>query len=579
MGSPAYNPQALLQTALVDTGTGMILRNQYPFFTGVQNLLNSSYLPVFSAVESGADPTGVRDSAPGIIKAWNAAQASGGGVIWFNPGTYSLLTPIVLAPPSSGGPNPPVTFMGAGRATKFLRGANMPAGQGMFDVTATDVTFSNFLVDGAVTTPQGVVYADVVDPRSVLFTQNSSFWVHSGSSRITWSEIVSTHTGGYSAFVDADTADITDLFFYRYQMENNRPFLFGLTATDCNYGAWPGGVFFSGNGVTSTAMVRRARFLGCSARRVNGTAFWLGHLSGFSSLHEDIQIVDTFCEDIGRDPIQPGGVVGMVIDSMQIRRPGYVTYDDTSQSTPRWLSGQWAVGVDCGVCYGMLINNVHIVSPNGGGMDIDGCQWVTISNFSIRVPLPTDPEYIEDQVGLAGWAGAGTPGGPNAAYGILLAQAYYNVMGEGGHEISAGQIVNCSNGAVKIYGSQNSNIHGLNIYHPAAQSGAPIQLGNLSPVAAGPGNNGISKGNTISGNRIQYAPATALPCVNEVGGEAPYTSAAVNMILGNPVVQPSNAVEFSKDPASGSIGSVTEAIDFSSYTGTLTVTNGFITGS
>lgn len=566
--NPVANPIALFQTPLVDTQAGRIQRNWYPFFTNVQQLLASSYLPVFNAGTFGADPQGQRDSSAPIMAAYAAAVSAGGGTIYIGPGTYTLLSPIVL------NSQVPVTFLGAGIATFLQRGANMPQGMGVWDLQAAqNVTFSSFLMDGATTVPAKIAYSQLApsgyDPMNPLLAANSSFWLHDGCNQIAFNEITVQHTGGYSVVAQAVNQDITNLYFYRLHLLNNRSTCFGLTSAAANFGSWTGGVLFQGNGISSTAMIRHARFLECDANRVTGNAFWQ-HLYGYTSLHEDVQFSQITGLDIGRDLIQPGGVCGMKISGVVSRRGGYIALDDTSEATPAWQSGEWAVAIDCGTCYGLEIDDVIIVSQNGGGIDIDGCERVTLGNFNIRVPLPTDFEYVPDQIGLVGWAGATTPGGPNAAYGILMAQASYNVMGEGGHQIGNGQIVNCSNGAIKIYSSQNNNVSNVNIVHPAANTGAPISIGNS---VAGYHSTGNVIGSTV---RVQYSPATPRPCVFEDGSVQPFVATDINYVLGVVPVDPTgNATAFSKDVNSGSIGSVTAALTSPT---TLDFTDGFLTG-
>lgn len=573
MGSTAIAPgQPLFTTPLINPSSYVSLP-WMPFFTSLQALVGGApYLPVFIPI--GANANGASDDTPTILNAYNQAVAAGGGTVYLGPGTYNILTPIALDG------TVPVTFLGAGRSTKFLRGADMPAGKGVFDLAAaTDITFVNFLVDGNVTTSVGVSYDQLAaigyDPRNALLSNNSSFWLHDGCQRIAWSDVTITHTGGYSVFADAFNADITDLYFYRLQMENNRPNLFGFTSADCNYGAWTGGVLFHSNGLTGTATVRRAAFLSCSAKRMNGTAFWTGHLYGFSTMLYDITFDDIYGEDCGRDLIQLGATVGCRINGVRGHRIGYCTVDDTSPSVARWLPDQWAVAIDCGVCFDTTITNVDLTSVNGGMFDLDGMVRTTLSGFTGSNPLPGEPDYETDGIGLVGWANAATPGGPNAAYGINMSPAGYGPFAEGGHKVSSGILSNCSAGAIRMFASHDSAISDLRVFHPSVPNGAPIQIGNLGTTAPLQ-----SSGNTITNVHFEYSPVAPAACVMENDSPVPFVASQINKILGNQVIDPTGmATEGQKSPTSSSIVTLTESIDFSTYHGTLQITDGFITGS
>jgi hypothetical protein len=559
INNPVSNqPLAQFTTPLVNPQTGVITTAQMPFFTNVQNLLaQGPFLPVI--IPSGSNNAG--DYAPALQAAYRQAAAAGGGTIFVPAGTYNIASPVMFTATA------PIALIGAGRATKFLRAGTMPAGVGMFDATgATDLTFCNFLVDGSVMTPTGVTYTQINaiggDPRNALLSTNTSFWLHDGCARVSFSDITIQHTGGYAVLADANNADITDLNFYRLQLENNRPFLFGNSAADCNYGSWPGGVLAHGNGLTSTAMVRRCNFLSCSAKRCTGNAFWQ-HLYGFSSTHSDFTFTDMYGEDIGRDFIQPGGVTGMTITSIRGRRIGYITRDDTSPATPAYLTDQWAVALDCGVCFNTVMSGINLTSVLGGFCEIDGQLGTVLSDFIFRIPSPGDPDYEEDSI--ADWPG-------NLTYGVQMANAPYNPFSEGYHKVGNGTIINCPIGAVRIYASHNNKVDGLNIVHPSTATVPPIVIGNI-----GTANNQRSYGNTVSNNRISYSPPAAAACVVEDQSIAPFNASDVNECLGNQVMDPTGkATEFSKASSSASVGSVTGVVP---ATGTLNFTAGFLTGT
>lgn len=575
MGSPTIpNPSpVILQTALVDPNTGVINRNWFPFFYLAQAALNAPGMPVFNVLSYGATGSGSGNDSMGIKAAYDAAVAAGGGTVYLPPvpAFYSIASPLIM------NSTVPVTILGSGNAGIIKRTGTMPDNVGVFDMTGSShLTFQNLTVDGNVLTSVGVAYSQITnfDPLIPLLTKNTSFWIHDGCSYISFKTVTIQHTGGYSVLVQVNNLDVTDLSFFDFHLLNNRPNLFGINPGDTNYGSWTGGVLLHTLGTTTTATVRRCSFLSCSARRCNGTAFWTGHLYGFNTFFEGVSFEDIYAEDCARDVIQLGACVGCRINGVTARRIGYTTQTDTDKSVAKYEVNQWAVCLDMGVCFGTVISNLNFTSVNGGFCDIDGLIATTLSNFSFRTPLPGDPEYIQDGIGLIGWAGATTPGGPNGNYGILEAPAGYGPFSEGSHKVSAGNIINVSAGALRLYAAHNSAYSDIRIWHNPVNSGAPVQIGNLGSTDAL-----RSFGNTVSNLHIEYNPTTPVPCISEVGGASPFLGSDINQYLMNQVVSSTGATAVHTDPASGSIASVTENIDFSSYAGILKVTDGSITGS
>lgn len=553
----------LLNTPLVDPNTGLILQKQYQFFLDSMKSSSLVPVPVFDVTRFGARNDGGGDASTGIINAYKSALNAGGGIVYIPPTSkyYAIANPIKL-----GGSDLPVTFLGVGPTSLLQRTGQMPAGTGLIDVAdASNITFQGIATDGAVTQSVGISYFNLSgDPLEDQLSRNTTFWVHGGCTHISWINVKVMHTGGYAVLCDAQTRDITDLYFNRLELENNRPVLFGFTVATALYGSWCGGVLFEGNGLTSTAMIRRAKFVDCSARRVCGNAFWQ-HLKGFSSLHEDITFSNMTGLDLGRDFMQFGGISGGSITGGVGRRIGYITQDDNGPSIPRWLVNQWAVGVDhSGLAINTTTTGLNLISVNGGAFDCDGMADSLISGCMCRTPRPDDPEYEEDMIADPGFNLA-------ASYGIQVGNSNFDVRGGKENAILANSLINFPAGAVRMYAARKGSVIGNKIWHPDNAGLAPILIGN-----SGPAESQQSYGVTVSNNAIRWNPATARAAIQEDSSLAPFNPGTKNIVLGNPIdCDNGNVTEFAKDPGTNSISSFTGPIPAADD---LVVTQGFITG-
>lgn len=510
-------------------------------------------LAIFPVTAYGAVGDGMTDDAPAFRAALAAAVANGGGTVVMPPtaDSYLLKTAVPITSTVS------ITFQGFGRVSVVKRGADLPNGSGLFDIQAgaKNVQFDNFVVDGDVLVPAKLLYTDFgSDPLSPLLTKNTSFWLHDGVSFISFTNMVITHTGGYSILANADMSDITDLYFYRLQLENNRPNLFGTDASDINYGSWTGGVLFEGNGVSSTAMVRRATFISCSARCCTGNCYWQ-HLRGFSSLHEQISFADMTGEDIGLDFILFGGVTGYALNGAVIRRVGYISLNDNEIGTPRWLNGKWATAVDhSGLALGGIMNGVVICSANGASFDCDGMAESLIVGCEARIPGPEDPEYATDQIASAGFEAIAT-------YGIQIANTNNLENAAKGNAIEACRFKGFQAGAIRLYATRDTSVIGCRIDAPAT-SGPPILIGNIA-------NTDYQKANRVSIRAcdIAYDPAFAAAAIFEDGTISAFTADQVNYALGNNIINPVNgqSFEFQKAAGSSSISTKTGLVAGSNY--------------
>jgi pectate lyase-like protein len=494
---------------------------------------------IFPVTVYGAVGDGVTDDGPAFRAAYAAAVANGGGTVYIPATTafYFIATPIAISQVT------PVTFLGAGRCSLVQRGAAMPVGMGVWDVQtgAANVVFDNFMFDGAVTVPVPLLYSAFnYDPLAAVLSNNTSFWLHDNVSQVRFSNMVIAHTGGYAILANAVAQDITDLYFYRLQLENNRPNLFGTNPTDINYGSWTGGVLFHGNGTSTTAMIRRAFFLSCTARCCTGNCYWQ-HLYGFSSLHESIHFTDMHGQDTGLDFIAFNGVMGYTLTGGTARRIGYVSLQDNVIGTPRY----GAVAVDhAGLALSGAITGFSVTSANGGAFDCDGMGSSVVAGCYARVPSPGDPEYGPDQI-ATGFNFAG-------AYGINPGNS--NNLPNAGIDniIAACGLSNLAAGAIRMYGQRNGQVAGCKISHPSNAGIAPIQFGNL-----GAGPNQRVNGTVINGNAITWNPPTPVACIVEDGGLSAFTPDQRNVVVGNPIVSSSGAVEFQKAPGSSSVGTQT----------------------
>lgn len=541
--------------------------NQY--LNSIDRILNDKAGERISVLDFGAIGDGNNDDSPAFQSAYDAAVAKGGCEIYV-PGarpSYNLLEPINITGTA------PVIFTGDGRASLIVRGAAMPAGKGLFDLQgAKNVKFRRIMVDGAITSPTGVNYSSISgDPLNSILTANTSFWLHDGCTFIEWEDVVISHTGGYAILANAATADITDLYFLRLHLENNRPHLFGTDNAHLEFGSWTGGVHFHGSGTASTAMVRRAHFQSCSAYRCTGNCFWQ-HVYGFSSLHEDIHMVDMYGEDIGLDFVLFGGVTNASLVGFACRRIGYTTVDDTTASVPKWINGPWGVAVDhSGVAISTVVSGGTIISANGGYIDADGMGQSSITNVVCRTPRLHDPEYTTDQIATVGWGGSTQANGPNFAYGLqtgntgaaLELTTFGAILGGDGNIFSGNKFTNISGGAIRLYASSNGHVEANNIDHPAAPTYPPMTIGNVGALV---GQRSFS--NVVKNNRIAWDPTSATPlasggvpnstgtaaCIVEDSSLGAFNAADKNWVFDNPLINYTNKLsyEFKKDSVTAS---------------------------
>jgi len=508
----------------------------------------------------------------------HASKVRGGCSIQIPVGEYVITQPIVVDVPN-------IVFHGEGENSVVQRDLHFQGGDAMFVIKASNITFRDFLVDGNITNPDHVVIQGgnfiidgssyPLDPMIDPFTYNSSFWVKSDAGpvdQVRFERITIQHTAGYAIIFDARHEYLTHMRVTDCRFLNNRPHLFGVTASDVAYGAWTGGILMEGDG--SSNACHDVLVHGCSFMRIDGNCVW-SHLYGFNRLHSNIRIKNNDFLDIGRDGVLMGGIDGGVVEGNTMRRIGYITIDDDNMSAPKWLRDQWAVGIDTsGLTVGVnYVNNV-LTSCNGGYIDCDGYSSGTIVGNKCRTPAPTDPDYAADQIGAPGWGGRAADGQSDWAYGINFGNTSHAATGDRGARgatIVGNNFQNMGRNAIALYAARDSYVSDNDIYVQPAPSASPIVVGNiLYPDPPADDTRGFN--NVIINNRIYWSPTIYAPAVledaNLSGYGQNYASGEGNQIRANDLIGTTyKTYEFMKDPSSTSSTAHHYASNFASATG------------
>ena len=504
----------------------------------------------------GAAGDGTTDDTAAFQQALNDIDAAGGGMLYV-PGGYTYSVGDITIPTG----NNPIYMMGEGMGSLIVkRGTSTPSGTGWWDASnSSNKVFRGLCFDAAYTAaPLGVDFGSISgDPLEALWSDNSSFWLHDSCDNVTFDHVKFRYSAGYSLIGQANLTDLTNLQLLYLELENCRPRLLGYSSGPQIYGGYNGGVLLVGNGTSTTAMVRECKVDHFRASRVTGNAFWT-HLYGYSSLHENIDLVNPYGRDIGRDFIQIGGCSGVSISDVDGRRVGYTTVDDTSASVPRYAANQWAVGIDfSGENYSVSITGGELTSCNGGYIDGDGLGNATISGITLRTPRSTDEEYAVDGIGSVGWGGS-VVAGRDFAYGFQPGNTANAQFGGENIEISGCSFINLSGGAIKGYAMRNGHIHNNNIQMPANPGIQPIILGN---VGTGPFQRAV--GNVVHGNRVTYPVASSAPVVFEDSSLGAFSTGDKNWVFDNPIVSSTDdAYEFYRDAGTSSTTRTVHSSEF-----------------
>jgi Pectate lyase superfamily protein len=540
----AWNLRAPVVGPIVNSG-GAPASQEITFRTNLMLLLQT--MGVVNVANFGAKGNGRTDDTAAFQLAINQAislsSQLGMGVVQIPAGTFPLNQ--VTIPASA----PPISIIGQGTSTILIRNGQVAPGHGVLDIYASNVTLGNFVIDGATTVPQGLQYGVGFngiggnDPMAAALSNDTSIWLHGGMTNFSCSMLRFQHAGGYSLLIDATSQTITSVSVDECQFFNNRPTLFGSNPAQLIYGSWNGGVLAKGDGrTTGSSVVKGLKVRDCHWERCTGNGLW-SHNYGLNALNEDFRFNDNYFLDMGLDGIEPGVVTSGVVKGNVFRRIGYITTGDRGASIPRWLLFYNATALDS---TGLVINIPYVdnsfLDVNGGMIDLDSHGQSVISGNVARIALPTDPEYIEDQVAISGLNNTGS-----TSYGISCNNSSNTDLGDSNLNISVNTLLNLPAGSIRLYGSRNCLAQGNEIVAPANSINPPMALG---PV--GPGPNQRCYNNRVTHNHCTYAPATSQPLILE-DNTVPFVGSEVNYCFGNePIIGNNNAIEFVKSPSSGS---------------------------
>lgn len=493
---------------------------------------------IFAAYDAPTDGTTAAQSY--LQNSIDDMITAGGGAIYI-PGGYPLN--IVSGLVIDNG-DVPITLVGDGYSSKLYRSANVTSGNGLIDIRGNNVSLIDFLIDGAVTTPTGLLYTtDFSDPIDAILADNTSIRIKPGCKNYRIERLSIEHTGGYVVLIDADTADVEDgeISFCRFR--NNRPHLFGTSSGDKNYGSWTGGILWRADCRASASKLFSVKNLSIHDnyfKRSTGNQVW-GHAEGVVATdeqHTNINVDDNEFEDIGLDAMLLGAVRGGGCRGNTGRRIGYITKTDNDTPDPRYLSGLFATFLDGGHGDSLEYTDNSVVSCNGDAYDLDGHKHSVCSGNSAINPLAGSQEYIEDD---------GAHWGP-AHNGVLPSIGINcgNSQQDGGSQfnvIESNVIYNMGYVAIVLgfakFGRCSDNV----IFHPSSATNAPIVL--LSSTG-GSGDEWLCHDEVVEDNIVDYSGSHAI--VEEQG--TGWLSSHINRVFGNKGA--GSAVEFLPDSASGS---------------------------
>lgn len=502
-------------------------------------LLNSNSanpdVPV-SLVDFGCKGDGSTNDTVCVQTAINSVQGSGGTLLVNAGKNFCIGTVFITGSMSLSGPG------------SFKRCVTLPTGQGVIDITGSNITLSGFSADGQTTSPQVFInYAAApVSPFDNTMTLNTFIWVHPGSSYVTTDRLTINHTGGYAEFIDARTGNLSHIRFINSTVTNSRSSLAGAPG-DFIYGGWTGGVLWANDGVTYTISdldISHNRFL-----QNTGNNVW-GHSNAITKQNTGLNIQSNYFEDCGLDCIQAQNFNNGIVAHNWGKRVGYVTLTDNTPGNPRWtpavdtLSGFSvpAVAVDTTA----LVTNVtyddnNFDAINGGWYDGDGYGY-----GSVRPGVGTSCWYSVDPFANASACGPGS-NGQNFAYGWNSGDSSGSSVADTNVNITGGQFNGFGGGAIKIYGCQGCKVIGASINHPS--------VANFTPIAYGPftisGTTFYPTKNEISNNTAFWSPTTGA-VVSEDATYAPFISSVVNIVRNNICIGTSGTAcyELAKDPNS-----------------------------
>ena len=434
-----------------------------------------------------------------------------------------------------------VTLYGDGDQSKIVRGATMPNGYGVFNVTGPDAAFEDLLIDGAVTTTVGLKYGLTGaggdfsdDPMHVALTRNTSIWIRPGSHRVAARRVSFTHSGGYSMLWDAQNGDIRAGLVEGCRFENIRPHLFGVTAGDLKYGAWTGGVFCKSDARSGKPYaVRGFKAKDNHFRRMNGNCIW-SHSYDFVTFHEDFQIEGNSFEYIARDAVMVGAVKGGFCRGNTATWVGFSHLSDSDVPAAAYLGGVYAVGFDAaGWVEDFNFQDNTVREFYGGGIDLDGVRNGNVSGNTLSSSQP-----------VAKGIQTGDSNGNGGAFSV---------------KITSNKITGCNASAVTLKDAENC-LCADNLIEARAGGDAPIIL--YSTIKR-------TKKTTVTGNKIKWADAAANVIEDDAGTGTGFDATTQNRVHGNEIMGP--GWEFQPHSSSTSL----TGMQFSSRVGGTTKTATF----
>ena len=475
----------------------------------------------------------------------NALTANAGSTVVIPKGTYKTTGSISV--PSG------TTVLGWGIGSRINRAGTIAAAHGWFDLNSvSNVTLTNFMLDGGVTTAVGVDYTTVTDPLQTNLSQNSTFWIHGGSN-IVFDHLLVQHTAGYVAVVDATAANVANVKIQNSLFQDNRPFTFGV-GSDLTYGAWPCGILWRSNG--STTNVQNLSVVNNWIQRCSGNAIWGNTTGALTLLNKGIRISGNQFQDIGLDAVALGPSDGAVVTGNTFLRTGYVSTSDGAIGSPKWFNGLVSgvatsipsLAIDStGYVLDWTISGNSIVAHNGGCIDIDGAGSGPLTGNLCSVPMSGDPEYTDAQP--ASWGPAVGPGistpGLNYMYGVNTGNSNGQSLAASNISIVGNTFYGQGGGAVRLYAAKNTIVKDNVITSPPTVFYNPITIGPRAVT------NGRAYNNEVSGNRISYSGSTGVHAVYEDSQYAAFQSGDVNRVHDNFLV--GNIDQFAKNAYSSSI--------------------------
>ncbi|HLJ45580.1 MAG TPA: right-handed parallel beta-helix repeat-containing protein [Bryobacteraceae bacterium] len=509
-----------------------------------------------SVLSFGAVGDGVTDDSPSINLAITSLRESPGQTLRFPGGrVYAIKSPIVFPGTVAG-----LEIAGDGDTTVFQRMADLPDGQGMFDIQgANGLSFVNFVVDGSKYDPDCVQYGTFTYPTDPILVKNTSFWIHGGSKSLRFDGITVRHTGGYAALAYTQAeGNIEDVSFVNCLFENNRPHSFWSDPNDKLGPSWTGGILYRnratqpGDSAVVNLSVRNCRF-----QRNNGNGVW-GHSDGFSVQHRNVAVTDNHFEDMALDGVELGNTTGGIVANNFFHRIGYITANDDDAPAPK----HWGVAIDStGWVKSVSYTGNTILNANGGCIDLDGFFQGAVTKNLCLISEPGEPLFTSDRVADFG------DGRGNITYGINPGNTFYR---DGGLNvtISGNTIRNMGAWAIGGANLKDGTIRDNVIVHPSTALYAPIFLmcrpgfdegdyhsGDDDPA----GSSYRAWGNLVTNNRVEYSgPHFVVEEIDYSDGQGTHSFHAsdINRVCSNQI-SGANGGEFLWSANSGSYSAAT----------------------